>query len=102
MDNSQAHTPAHKPINYIGIFIWLIVITAAEVGVGYIPHTVAPKMIIYPVLFVMAVAKMLLVVLYYMHLRYDSKWFVLIMLAALPLAVLFLLAMVLGFAQLQA
>jgi len=41
----------------------------------------------------------LLVVLYYMHLRYDSKWFVALMLVAMPLSALFILAMVLGFVR---
>ena len=88
---------AHKSPNYILIFVWLIVITAAEIGVGYIPHEIIPVVIAYPVLLIMAVAKVVLVALYYMHLRYDNKWFLVHMLSALPLSVLFILAVVLGF-----
>lgn len=96
-ENAVAAHPAHKTPNYVLIFVWLIVITALEVGIGYIPHTVLPITITYPVLMIMAVAKILLVALYYMHLRYDSRWFLLFMLVAMPLSVLFILAIVLGF-----
>ena len=34
--------------------------------------------------------------LYFMHLRYDNKWYSTLMMSALPLAVLFILALVLG------
>jgi caa(3)-type oxidase subunit IV len=88
---------AHKSPNYVLIFVWLIVITAAEVSVGYIPATVIPNLYTYPVLMFMALVKILLVVLYFMHLRYDSRWFSLFMLVAMPLSVLFILALVLGF-----
>lgn len=89
--------PAHKSPNYVMIFVWLIVITAAEVGVGYIPHTVVPAGITYPILLIMALAKVVLVALYFMHLRYDNRWFLMIMLAAIPFVVLFILALILGF-----
>jgi cytochrome c oxidase subunit 4 len=89
--------PAHKTPNYVLIFVWLIVITAVEVGVGYIPHATVPITITYPLLMAMALAKVLLVALYFMHLRYDSRWFLLFMLVAMPLSVLFILALVLGF-----
>lgn len=89
--------PVHKSPNYILIFVWLIVITAAEVGVGYIPHTVLAAEITYPILLIMSLAKVALVALYFMHLRYDSRWFLTVMLAAIPLVILFILALVLGF-----
>jgi len=89
--------PAHKSPNYIMIFVWLIVITALEVGVGYIPHTVVPNAFTYPVLLIMSLVKVVLVALYFMHLRYDNRWFLSIMLAAIPFVVLFILALVLGF-----
>lgn len=89
----------HRSPNYVLIFVWLIVITLAEVGVGSIPRQVIPSAVTFPVLLAMAGAKALLVALYYMHLRYDNKWFSMHMMAALPLAVLFILALVLGFAR---
>jgi caa(3)-type oxidase subunit IV len=93
------HHPEHKSPNYVFIFVWLIVITAAEVAVGYIPNTVLPTAIQYPLLLSMAGAKILLVALYYMHLRYDSRWFLLAMIVSLPLSVMFILALVLGYVR---
>ena len=94
--HSTEHS-AHKTPNYVMIFVWLIVITAAEVGVGYIPREVIPNLVTFPVLMIMALAKIFLVVMYFMHLRYDSKWFTVFMLVAMPLSILFILALVLGF-----
>ena len=97
-----AHPPthvAHPTPNYVLVFVWLIVITAAEVGIGYIPREVLPPAITFPILLAMAAAKALLVALYFMHLRYDSKWFVAVVLVSMPLAVMFILAMVFGFVR---
>jgi caa(3)-type oxidase subunit IV len=100
VESAHSQTTSHPRPNYVGIFIWLIVITAVEVAVGYTPHDVVPKLVTYPILLAMAIVKALLVALYFMHLRYDSRWFTLILAVALPLGVLFVLAMVLGFARL--
>jgi caa(3)-type oxidase subunit IV len=99
VESTHSH-PIIKTRDYVIIFVWLIVITAAEVGVGSVPHDIVPPIIAYPVLLAMAVVKALLVALYYMHLRYDSRWFLLFVVISLPLAVLFILSMVLGFARL--
>ncbi len=95
---AMAH-PTHKSPNYVLIFVWLIVITAVEVAVGYIPPDIIPTVITYPALLTLAIVKVLLVALYYMHLRYDSAWFTMAVLAAIPLAVLFVLALMLGFVR---
>jgi len=100
VESSHTMATTHKPPNYVAIFVWLIGITAVEVAVGYIPHSIVPREVVYPVLLAMAGTKGVLVALYYMHLRYDSKWFLMMMLVSLPLGVLFVLAMVLGFARL--
>ena len=98
MEHSTPHTE-HKSPNYILIFVWLIVITAVEVGVGYIPNTVLSTTIQYPLLLGMAGVKIVLVALYYMHLRYDSGWFLLAMIVSMPLSVLFILSLVLGYVR---
>lgn len=100
MEHSQttSHTE-HKSPNYVLIFVWLIVITAVEIGVGYIPSAMVPTNITYPLLLGMAGIKILLVALYFMHLRYDSRWFLLMIVVSLPLSVLFILAMVLGYVR---
>src|SRR3990172_10755668 len=98
MEHSTPHTE-HKSPNYVLIFVWLIGITAAEIAVGYIPNTVLPTIVQYPLLLGMAGAKVLLVALYYMHLRYDSRWFLLAMIVSMPLSVMFILALVLGYVR---
>ena len=70
------HAPGTAPEShasvgtYIRVALVLTAVTALEVGVTYI-RLLTP--IIVPLLLVMAVAKFALVVLYFMHLRYDSR-----------------------------
>jgi len=60
------------PRTYIVVFAWLTVLTALEVLTAAIGLDESVRI---PVLVVIAVIKALLVVLFYMHLRYDSKWY---------------------------
>lgn len=55
---------------YVRVAILLGIITALEVGVIYI-RRLTP--ILVPLLLVMSAAKFLLVVLFFMHLRYESR-----------------------------
>jgi cytochrome c oxidase subunit 4 len=57
---------------YVKIAIILTVITAVEVGVYYVE---ALRPIIGPVLITLSVAKFALVVMFYMHLKFDHKLF---------------------------
>lgn len=61
----------HPP--YLLVFASLAVLTLIEVAVTYVPQI--PQA---PVLLSLSFFKALLVILFYMHLRYDSKWFALI------------------------
>ncbi|MBI4790847.1 MAG: cytochrome C oxidase subunit IV family protein [Chloroflexi bacterium] len=64
----------HRQPNYVGVFVALTVLTAIEVGVTYVP---VPRI---PVLVPLAIAKAALVVLFYMHLKFDRRVFTLIFL----------------------
>jgi cytochrome c oxidase subunit 4 len=66
--------PAHHISNrtYLIVFAWLTFMTAVEVAVAALPIAENVKVII---LIAVAVIKAALVVLYYMHLKYDSKWY---------------------------
>ena len=73
----MADQPGHVSVaTYVKVAILLAIITALEVGVIYI-RQLTPILI--PLLVVMSAAKFTLVVLFFMHLRYDAR----------PLATLF-------------
>lgn len=57
---------------YIGVAAILAVLTALEVAVFYIP---ALKPVLVPILIVLMIAKFALVVLFFMHLKYDDPLF---------------------------
>ena len=59
----------HTKPNYLGVFIALVVLTVTEVLVTYLP---VPRL---PVLIPLSVTKAILVVLFYMHLKYDRRLF---------------------------
>ena len=59
----------HTKPNYLGVFIALVVLTATEVVVTYLP---VPRL---PVLIPLSITKAVLVVLFYMHLKYDRRLF---------------------------
>jgi cytochrome c oxidase subunit 4 len=59
----------HTKPNYLGVFIALVVLTATEVLVTYLP---VPRL---PVLIPLSITKAVLVVLFYMHLKYDRRLF---------------------------
>ncbi|TMQ16363.1 MAG: cytochrome C oxidase subunit IV [Candidatus Rokuibacteriota bacterium] len=73
----SAHAPAsashetHASVGtYIRVALILVAVTALEVGVIYI-RRLTP--IIVPLLLVMSIAKFTLVVMFFMHLRYDPR-----------------------------
>src|SRR5690348_16252678 len=72
---ASTHEPTtHRISNrtYLIVFVWLAVFTGIEVAVAAVGLQENVRIII---LVVLAVLKALLVVLFYMHLRYDSKWY---------------------------
>ncbi len=74
MSTEAAHTDeTHATTgHYVRIAIILTVLTILEVATYYVD---IPFALLVPLLLVMAGTKFALVVLYYMHLRYDSKLF---------------------------
>lgn len=84
---------------YVLIGTVLTVITAAEVAVFYIP---ALRSVLVPILLVLSGVKFALVVMFYMHLRYDSWIFSGVFVAPLTLAVFVVVALILLFHVLPA
>ena len=79
---------------YVMIGVILTVITAAEVAVFYIP---ALRGVLVPLLLVLSTGKFALVVMFYMHLRFDSPIFSGVFVAPLVLAVFVIVALIVLF-----
>jgi len=81
---------AHKRPNYILIWIYLAVLTAAELGLAFqLPITTNMKLLL---LLVLAVWKALLVAMFFMHLKFE-KWNLRILaIVPVPLALIFIAA----------
>ena len=75
---------------YTLVFIILAIFTALEVGVSYLPHDVKV-----PILVMLAAAKASLVLLFFMHLKYDLPIFAAPILIGLVLAIPIILIIVL-------
>lgn len=79
---------------YVMIGLILTIITAAEVAVFYIP---ALRGVLIPILLVLSAGKFALVVMFYMHLRFDSPIFSGVFVAPLSLAILVVVALIILF-----
>jgi cytochrome c oxidase subunit IV len=89
MDAQEAApaAPAHKKApNYYLIWVFLGVLTLAEIGVAFL--SAISKEILIIILIALAVWKALLVAMYYMHLKFEPKKLWWIVTAPLPLALI--------------
>ena len=74
VDAGEAEELSHhpQPRQYVIVAVILAVVTALEVGIYYIE---AVRRFLVPFLLLFALIKFLLVALWFMHLRFDSKLF---------------------------
>jgi cytochrome c oxidase subunit IV len=73
--NASPPEHAHPDWNtYKWVALILGLITALEVWIYYLPSFVATKMFV-PTLLILSAIKFAIVVLFYMHLKYDAKLF---------------------------
>jgi caa(3)-type oxidase subunit IV len=74
MTHAEAQPAGHhiSRRTYLIVFAWLAAMTAIEVLVAALP---LPEIVTIIVLVTLAIIKAALVVLYYMHLRYDSGYY---------------------------
>ena len=84
---------------YWAIGVILTVITAVEVAIFYIP---ALESVLVPLLLVLSAAKFALVVMFFMHLKFDSKIFSGVFLAGLVLAAFMTTALIILYQVLPA
>ena len=87
----HVHGSHASPAFYWAIGGILTVITAVEVAIFYIP---ALEGFLVPLLLLLSAAKFLLVVMFFMHLKFDSKIFSGVFLAGMVLAVFMTTALI--------
>ncbi len=82
--NKEALQPHHYPGSrtYLLVFAGLAILTLIEVGVAYITSDIRV-----PILIILSALKALLVILFFMHLRYDSRWYAFIFFGPLVLVI---------------
>ena len=90
------HDVHHHPgwQTYVVIGMILTIITAVEVAVFYMP---AMHPYVVPVLLTLSAAKFILVILFYMHLKFDSRLFSSVFVGPLLLAVTAVISLVILF-----
>ncbi len=84
---------------YKWVALWLTLITIAEVWIYYTPFKGSP--LFAPVLLVMSAVKFTVVVMFYMHLKYDHKLFRVLFTGPLMIAGCTLLALLFLFFKLS-
>lgn len=92
--DAEGTAGGHPKPNYMLIWGILFALTMAEVGVAYIG---LPQRVLIIALVLMALWKAALVAMYYMHLRFEPRNLVLIVLAPLPLALILVFAVLTEF-----
>ena len=97
---AESHEHEHPGyMMYVVIAVILTVITALEVAVFYIP---ALDPVLVPTLVVLSTGKFALVVMFYMHLKMDSRVFSGVFLAPFVLAVFLVISLIILFKVLPA
>ena len=96
---SAAHELEHDAHTHPGTMTyWIIggilfVITALEIGAYYVEESLGA--LVTPIILALSAAKFILVVMFYMHLKYDSKIFTSVFLFPLTLAALVISGLIL-------
>ena len=85
----MTHSTLERRANYLGIFILLAGFTLVETLVSYMQR----EAIKIPVLIALSLAKAILVLLYFMHLKFDSRIFSYLFIAGCLLAIPLILVM---------
>jgi len=97
MSTDRAHAdhvhehPSWKQYKWVAL--WLTLITVVEVWAYYIPAFVASKAFV-PALLAMSAVKFSVVVMFYMHLKYDHKLFKALFVGPLAIAICTLIAFI--------
>jgi cytochrome c oxidase subunit 4 len=87
-----------KPLTYVGVFVILAVVTGTEVAISQAGLAESALVV---VLLSLATIKALLVAMFYMHLKYDAKWYSLSMVFPLLMAILLIVIVIIHFTYFQ-
>jgi cytochrome c oxidase subunit IV len=93
---AHAH-PTWKQYKWVALILTLI--TVVEVWVYYIPSFVASKLFV-PFLLIMSAVKFAIVVMFYMHLKYDARLFRALFTGPLIIAVVTIISLLFLFGHL--
>jgi caa(3)-type oxidase subunit IV len=94
VNHSAEHS--HKRPNYLLVFLGLLALTVIEVGITQLG---IPDSIVVPSLLAFMLFKVVLVAMFYMHLRVDSRWFSYMFLIPLPFVALIMFILLVGYAK---
>jgi cytochrome c oxidase subunit IV len=92
----EHHHPTWKTYRWVALILTLI--TIVEVWVYYIPSFVASRLFV-PSLLIMSAVKFAIVVMFYMHLKYDAKLFRALFTGPLVVAILSLISLLFLFGK---
>jgi cytochrome c oxidase subunit IV len=95
-EHAEHFHPTWKQYKWVALILFLI--TIVEVWAYYIPEFVASNLFV-PSLLIMSAVKFAIVVLYYMHLKYDHRLFRALFTGPLVIAVLTILGLLLLFSK---
>ena len=96
MTTHQGHEQEHghpQPVEYVKIAVVLTIITAMEVALFYAGEQTVGQTLTTTAIMVLSALKFAIVVMWYMHLKFDHKLFSYFMVGGLALAGLVLLAL---------
>jgi cytochrome c oxidase subunit 4 len=98
--HGDAHDHAHPDWStYKWVALILTAITVVEVWIFYTPF--AENRLFVPSLLMMSAAKFVIVVMFYMHLKYDAKLFRALFVGPLLIAVIVIISLLFLFGQLD-
>jgi cytochrome c oxidase subunit 4 len=100
-EHAQGHAEHEHPTwkQYKWVALWLTLITIVEVWVYYTPFVNSP--LFAPTLLIMSAVKFIIVVMFYMHLKYDHWIFRRIFVGSLAIAIATLFALLFLFGKLK-
>jgi cytochrome c oxidase subunit IV len=100
VEGHGAGTEHHHPTwsTYWKVALILTVITVVEVWAYYIPDLVESRLFV-PLLLILSAVKFVIVVMFYMHLKYDHKIFRALFTGPLLVAVITIVSLLLLFGQ---